>query len=255
MEAGHNFNTERTSALVSIHDVMPHNLNKIDHCLSQLRRNHIEHCYLLVVPGLAWDASSIAQLRGYVAEGHTLVAHGWVHKASNISTTFHRLHSLLISKDVAEHLSWSKPDTISNMRRSSTWFGDNQLPIPNFYVPPAWALGKLGMKELSKTGFRYVETTTGVFDLSQQKMYLLPLVGYEECSVLSSMALTVSNAFNRGLSAVFPDRTLRVAIHPDDFELGLSKSLQNILTRIKPVSIEQTIASIENSPLKVTCLK
>lgn len=249
------FGTERTKSLVSIHDVMPHNLSKIDYCLAQLKSNQIGHCYLLVVPGLEWDECSLARLRQYVAEGHTLVAHGWVHKAANISTTYHRLHSLLISKDVAEHLCWSKLETISNMQRSRSWFSDNQLPVPDFYVPPAWALGKLSMEDLMNTGFRYVETTTGVFDLTAQKKYLLPLVGYEARSLFNSMALRASNACNWGLSKFFRSRVLRVAIHPDDFELDLSKSLQNMLTQVRPSYIEQTIPSLGKAPSNATCLK
>lgn len=245
MEVRRIFGTERTKSLISIHDVMPHNLSKIDYCLSQLKRNHIEHCYLLVVPGLMWDECSITKLRYYVAQGHTLVAHGWIHKTLNICTTLHRFHSLLISKDVAEHLCWSKFEAISNMRRSRSWFAENRLPVPDLYVPPAWALGRLGMEDLVQTGFRYVETTTGVFDLCTQKRYLLPLVGYEGFSVFSLIALRVSNACNRGLNNLFRARALRVATHPDDFDLGLSKSLHKILTRVKPECIEQTLASLE----------
>lgn len=233
-------------SLVSIHDVMPHNLDKIDFCLEQLKFNGIDTCYLLVVPGLDWDEKSIARLRQYVADGHELAAHGWLHKAAEISSLYHRLHSVLMSRDVAEHLCWSRSEALSYMRSARDWFADKQLPVPDFYVPPAWALGDLTPYDLSKTGFNYVETTTGIFDLRSDRFYRLPLVGFEARTPFSAAALRITNVTNRVLKRLFLKRSLRVSIHPDDFDLLLSASLKDVLARLAPELIECTIDALDS---------
>ncbi len=229
-------------ALVSIHDVMPHNLDKIDYCLDQLKCYGISNCYLLVVPGLAWNNVTLQRLRQYVAVGNTLVAHGWIHKAGKIASPYHHLHSLLISRDVAEHLSISPSEQITLMRKSRIWFADNLLPEPDFYVPPAWALGRLDITDLNKIGFRYVETLSGIWDLGTSTFHYLPLVGFEADTLLRSVGVSLSNHANLATKRILQNRTLRVAIHPDDFKLRLSPSLRQLLPLVDPESLRSAIS-------------
>ncbi|MBX2885583.1 MAG: polysaccharide deacetylase family protein [Granulosicoccus sp.] len=225
-------------AIVSIHDVMPHNLDKIDDCLLQLERNHINSCYLLIVPGFDWDDKTLNRLKHYASEGHRLVAHGWVHRATKIDSLYHRLHSFILSRDVAEHLSLNTEDALALMCRSREWFSHNELPEPEYYVPPAWALGKLTVNDLVKTGFNYVESIRGIIDLQQHQLHTLPLVGFEVDSTIRSTGVFLFNSLNLATSCIFPARALRVAIHPDDFDLLLSKSLHKILADITAVSLD-----------------
>ena len=233
----------KVQALVSIHDVMPHNLDKIDNCLLQLQRNHITSCYLLVVPGLNWDDQTLNRLRHYVTEGHELVAHGWEHKAAKIDSLYHHLHSFIVSRDVAEHLSLNTADALALMCRSRAWFSRNGLPEPGYYVPPAWALGNLTINDLVETGFNYVESISGIIDLKKQQLHALPLMGFEADTTLRVAGVFLFNFLNLTASNIFPDRTLRVAIHPDDFDLQLSKSLHAVLTNTTAVSVESALPS------------
>lgn len=238
--------TKSIRAVVTLHDVMPNNLAKIDRCLRELEHHSLSPCYLLVVPGLNWNEKTIAKLRHYVSQGHVLVAHGWVHKAHKIHSLYHRLHSVIISRDVAEHLSLSQSERVTLMTKSRTWFKDNHLPIPNYYVPPAWALGRLRQSDLHNTGFTIVENISGMFDTNSQQFQYMPLVGFETDTTLRAISVRLFNALNLFVAQAFPSRRLRVAIHPDDFDLRLANSLNATLTRIRAENIDIALASPNN---------
>ena len=127
-------------ALVSIHDLMPQTMGRVDAILDWLDALQVPPVTLLVVPGKAWEAGHIERLRELADKGHQLAAHGWQHKTAP-RKLYHRLHSLILSRDVAEHLDLDSAGVLDLITRSGAWFAENGLPKPEFYVPPAWALG------------------------------------------------------------------------------------------------------------------
>ena len=99
-------------ALVSIHDVMPSTMDDVVDLLELCDQQGIVNVTLLVVPGLAWSPAQLTQLAAWYAEGRELAGHGWVHKCSRIKTLRHQLHSRVLSRDVAEHLSLSREEAM-----------------------------------------------------------------------------------------------------------------------------------------------
>ncbi|MDA1300151.1 MAG: polysaccharide deacetylase family protein [Proteobacteria bacterium] len=217
-------------AMVSIHDVMPDTLSRVEAIVARLPVPCRRNLTLLVVPGLEWQASQIDSLRRLERDGCILAGHGWTHRARTIKGPWHRLHALLISRNAAEHLALGRDEIIELIRRSRQWFESNGLVAPDLYVPPAWALGAVSRQDLTRLPYRYYETTSGIFDASKGRRLGLPLAGFEADNRLREGLLRISNVCNRLLSG--PERPLRIAIHPHDFEYRLGDRLTALLGQV-----------------------
>ncbi len=210
-------------ALVSIHDVMPATLERVQYFADQLVHVDIKNVSLLVVPGLDWSDKQIGILQDLEKQGFILSGHGWLHRTKNIRGWYHRLHSTLISRNVAEHLSLSESEIRKIMDACYSWFPDRDLIPPDLYVPPAWAMGKISNRALKATPFRYFENTAGFYDSTTNQQSNLPLLGFEADTLFRAGTLKLWNGINKFIA--YEKRPARISIHPFDHELLLSKSL------------------------------
>jgi len=217
------------AALVSIHDVMPETLPKVWAILRFLEALAVFPVTLLVVPGCQWSKHDIDQLRSLQAAGYELAGHGWRHRAKRIAAAWHRLHAGLISRNEAEQLSLSKEEIIHMITACYSWFSQSGLEPPVLYVPPAWAMGRLRKKELKFLPFRFHEMQTGVYDAACGRMVYLPVTGYMADTRFRVKALKITNLINQ---YVFPG-PLRIAIHPQDLNLGLAGDLKTHLGKFQ----------------------
>ncbi len=217
-------------AIISIHDVMPATLAKTQYIIDRLSPGCRTNLLLLVVPGQPWTTTGIAQLRRWEHEGLILTGHGWTHAARDINGWYHRLHSLLVSRRAAEHLSLTEQEIEALMCRNSDWFAEHGLRVPDYYVPPAWALGRVNGIALARTPFKYLETTSGIVNLATSEKRRLPLVGFEADTVSRQFALGAFNKLNEMASV--KRRPLRIAIHPFDFDYRLASQLSHVLERV-----------------------
>ena len=221
--------TNKQIVLISIHDVMPHNLNIINDILNKLKENYnIQYATLLVVPGLNWTNDQLKQLSQYTKNGHELAGHGWIHKAKNIKSLYHKCHSLLISRDVAEHLALSKKELFILLDNCYKWFASVNLPTPTLYVPPAWALGNFNKQDIKKCPFTSIETLTGIH--YNEKTIKTPLLGYEADTLFRQIMVTLSNNINKFI-AKLTKKPIRLSIHPNDFNLLLKEQLDKDLKK------------------------
>lgn len=220
----------KPAAIVSIHDVMPTTLSRVETCLCRLARHGIHSVDLLVVPGKSWRKDELDQLRCLESAGHQLAGHGWLHDIERYGSFAHRLHGRLISRRTAEHLALSPTQRAALMTRCRHWFETQGFMLPQLYVPPAWALGNRNtLRQASATGFRWIETLAGVHDLHTDRFLPLPLLGYEADNRFREYALTLSNHLS---GAIWRCRgPVRLGIHPDDFELRLGSSLDSLLVQ------------------------
>ena len=213
---------------ISIHDVAPHNLNDIKNIICTLENEFgINKICLLVIPGLNWNKQQIQSLQKWQNDGIEIAAHGWIHQAEKNKSFYHRIHSLVMSADSAEHLSKKRQDVYNMMKKSYSWFINNGFQKPLLYVPPAWALGKITKKDLNRMAFTYYECTTGM--IHNQKYYFLPLLGFEERTLIKASFRRFFNKFNYWIACF--TGLIRIAIHPNDFRLYMKEDITKYLSR------------------------
>jgi len=212
------------TALISIHDVMPETLPAVDVLLLALGQIPARAVTLLVVPGRAWQQSDIAWLHTQQGKGYSLAGHGWLHRCEKPQTLYHRMHSLLLSRNVAEQLSLPRAEIHQLMARCHRWFTDQGLRGPTLYVPPAWAMGDIDRPLLRTLPFKRYETLRGIYHADCDVFDPLPLTGYEADTSLRRLFLRGFNTFHRhrAANAGLP---LRIGIHPHDLENRLAADL------------------------------
>ena len=177
---------------------------------------------LLVVPGCGWPDLQIERLLRWQGRGHPVAAHGWSHRIERWGDLRHRVHGLLFSRRVAEHLELDATGIEALLQRSFRWFVDHQLGAPELYVPPAWALGRIERARLRSSPFRWFELFRGLYDSRDDRFVRLPLVGFEADRPLRVPLISAFNHVNRALL----QGRLRIAIHPDDLDLRMAEQLK-----------------------------
>lgn len=217
------------TAIVSIHDVMPETLGRVHRILSLLKQRGVPPPTLLVVPGKEWTPDLLRDLRRLAHEGHVLAGHGWNHKAiPRPRTPYHHLHSGLVSRNEAEHLSRPPEELAALIRRCHEWFPSVGLPAPELYVPPAWAMGSLPLSDLTSLPFRWYEVLRGFVDGKTGRVRWLPLAGFEADTTFRELSLRIWNGLNE-FSARRIWGPLRISIHPGDLDLLLAGSLEKMV--------------------------
>lgn len=211
-----------------MHDVMPETLSLVEDFLALCSSYTIPPMTLLVVPGCDWRDDQLDRLRELAGLGHELAAHGWLHRVGTPRGLYHRLHSILLSRNAAEHLALDGKGILALMRRSHSWFAEHDLPAPSLYVPPAWALGAVARDSLASLDFERIEVLRGVLELRTDYLHPLPLVGFEADSAFRAVSLRVWNSSQIGLARI-RQRALRIGVHPHDLNLRLGGRLRELL--------------------------
>jgi len=218
----------KTPALLSIHDVMPETLDRVEAMLAFCARREIRQVTLLVVPGRRWQPAQLARLRRLASRGYTMAAHGWHHRVAQFGGLYHRLHGALLSRRAGEHLALDGAGIVNLMHRSHAWFNVNGLPPPSLYVPPAWALGRLPDGAGQALPFAQVEVLRGIVNPATGRLHRLPLLGFEADSPWRAGSLRVWNFCQLRL-AHHTQSPVRIGLHPYDFELRLGDSVKRLL--------------------------
>lgn len=219
--------------LISIHDVMPETLDKVGEHIAALRAEGHEAFTLLVVPGRQWMHEDLARLARWQLEGLELAAHGWHHHAARLGGPYHWLHAALLSRRAAEHLGLSAAAISRLMADAAEWFTERGLSRPTTYVPPAWAVGRVGASQLRKLPYRRIEVTRGLLRPADRYVEPLPLVGFEADTAVREHFLRAWNR-RQQTRAQRGDQPLRIAIHPYDDELRLAGELNRLIRRHEP---------------------
>ncbi|MCG8391556.1 MAG: polysaccharide deacetylase family protein [Pseudomonadales bacterium] len=234
-------------ALVSIHDVMPETRPQVEAMLEKLALP-ASAVTLLVVPGRDWRHDDLAWLHKLQDAGHPLAGHGWSHRCQPPVTLYHRLHSALLSRDVAEHLSFSGDGIQRLVWDCYRWFLRHGLTPSPLYVPPAWALGALSQAQLAGLPFRYVETLTGVHDTHEQHFTRLPLLGFEADTAFRAWVLRLFNAINISQSRR-SGVPVRIGLHPHDFQLRLAGEIPPLIKAVtEAVTYPQVLTNVKTDP-------
>jgi predicted deacetylase len=219
------------TALVSIHDVMPSTLDRVERLVRLTERFGVRQLTLLVVPGVEWRKPDLVRLRRWQDAGYRLAGHGWRHRCDTIRGWRHRLHSWLISRHVAEHLELPPDRVVTLVNRCREWFDRQGFEPPGLYVPPAWALGNLSPNVIRSLPFSLIETLWGVIDVRRYETIRLPLIGFEADSLMRQLSLSCLNRVNRFVASRGAG-VLRLALHPRDLELRMGSSVYRHLALV-----------------------
>lgn len=214
---------------VSLHDVCPATLEATE-ALAHRVEEAGRRATLLVIPGAEWDGPTIERLRRLHARGHELAGHGWKHQVRRWGGLKHRLHGWLISNQAAEHLGEDTAGCERIIRRCHAWFGEQALPEPRLYVPPAWAMGPVSRDRLRRLPFSYYETLGGIHGAGDGRFTRLALAGFEADRPWRAQALRLSNAINRRRAG--SAQRLRIAVHPWDMDGPLRADLLRMLAPV-----------------------
>lgn len=211
---------------------MPHTLERVQQILDWLKVRDVPPVTLLVVPGREWSQGHIDTLRHFAQIGHPLAAHGWLHETKP-RKLYHRIHAALISRNVAEHLDLNSRGVLELLIRSKNWFNEQNLTPPDFYVPPAWALGPIKKSELIQAPYKKIETTRGLIRIKEKctSFEPLPLTGYEADTWLRESFLRWWNT-SQEKSAARKNKPLRISIHPDDLHLRVADQLEAQIEKV-----------------------
>jgi uncharacterized protein len=224
-------NTRQIRALVSVHDVMPETLPQVERILTLLDAEGIAPVTLLVVPGVGWSSEGVERLHGFQARGCELAGHGWVHRVERITGLAHRVHSRVISRNVAEHLALDEVGIHRLIARCHAWFVEQGLGEPALYCPPAWAMGPIPRSSLANLPFTRYEVFSGILSAQTGRMHPVPLTGYEADTAVRTLAIRIWNRLNRRRAA--HRGWIRIGIHPHDIDLRLAEDLRRDLRRFR----------------------
>jgi len=222
--------TDDRPAHLSMHDVAPETLDHVRVFLERLKEVGTGPCMLLVIPGKTWSPADVDQLRRWQGEGHLLAGHGWLHRISRYGGWFHRLHSLSLSRNVAEHLSLNAAGIQELILRCAEWFPAHGFEIPDHYVPPAWAMGAVSKEQLQQLPFRTYEYFHGVYDSERNQVVRCPLMGFEADTWLRATCCRMFNSFNMTFKP--GAGPLRISLHPHDLQLRLRNDLITVCQRV-----------------------
>jgi uncharacterized protein len=211
---------------ISIHDVMPETMEHTARLLEFLACHGVLSATLLVVPGRAWQPEQLEQLRAWQCAGCALAGHGWIHEVSQFGSWYHRLHGLLISRKVAEHLALDEDGIAELIQRNYAWFTRHDFPPPACYVPPAWAMGRIRRARLRELPFATYESLTGVYHARTDVFERQALAGFEADTAWRALALSASNRWQARRAG-----TLRICLHPHDLILRLAHTIPLILNK------------------------
>ena len=130
---------------------MPETLPAVSELLDRLAVHGWIKLTLLIVPGKVWQDSQIETFHQWQRANHELAGHGWCHRVDTrqLRGIRNRLHSLLISRNVAEHLTLDVAGILQLMKCCHRWFSQHGLIPPEYYAPPAWAMGAIKPQQWS----------------------------------------------------------------------------------------------------------
>lgn len=221
----------RLEALISIHDVAPEVMPQVEALCNMLKDAQAWPVTLLCIPNRDWSKEHIDQLRTWSKdEGCELAGHGWNHACEQIKGWRHKLHSITISRNVAEHFCYEQRELKHMIDQNFEWFQQHELPCPTLYVPPAWAAVALSPQMLRHLQFSAYETLSGVHTANLH--YRLPLAGFEADNSSRALLLRLFNRVNIAYARICR-LPIRISIHPHDAQLKLSAQLKATLLAVK----------------------
>jgi hypothetical protein len=212
----------RDFMVVSLHDVAPCNQQIANTIILELDRRGVKVCSLLVVPnyhhqGLSTENQQfVSWLRGFEADGHEIVIHGYFHERPCGSKENFRdkFFTRFYTQKEGEFYDLNYDEALHRIRAAQDQFHASGLR-PRGFVAPAWLLNKDSQRAARDAGLEYTTRLHKVCDLKGGDEFAAQSIVY---SVRRTWRRQISQICNATLFRYLEGKPLlRISIHPPDY--------------------------------------
>ena len=206
---------------MSVHDVAPATHEASAKIVSELARQGVAVCSLLVVPDYHHQGVSLENqefvrwLRKLEADGHEIVIHGYFHERVRRSNekVREKILTRFYTNDEGEFYDLSYEEALSRIARARDTFRAAGL-TPRGFIAPAWLLGTPAERAACDAEMEYTTRLTSVRDLRSGMDHRARTLVYSTRNEWRRLASLAWNAvLSRGLVAA---PLARISIHPPD---------------------------------------
>jgi predicted deacetylase len=228
--------------VVSLHDMAPSNREISQQIISELAKNGVDVCSLLIVPdyhhqGAATeDRQFVSWLQDLESRGHEVVIHGYFHQRPRQpnETLRKRLMTRSYTKDEGEFYDLDYAEALRRITAARDAFRKSGL-TPRGFIAPAWLLNAEGERAARDAEMEYTTRLRTIYDLRSGGDFPAWSLVY---SVRSDWRRSASLAWNAVLHLFVKERPLvRLSIHPPDYRYPAV--WQQILTLVREMAAER----------------
>lgn len=209
--------------VVSIHDVTPASLPRVEMILGELEKLRIHRTSLLVIPNyherlpVLEHPQFSEKLKALALNGHDIVLHGYLHKRKRRrgESFLKRMMTRVYTSDEGEFYDISEERAMKKILQGLSDLRSCGLN-PNGFIAPAWLLSAGGEAAARTLGLQFTNRLGSTVDLQQGTIVKSQSLVW---SVRSPWRITASIKWNRSLeSRLKPNPLMRLSIHPVDFD-------------------------------------
>ncbi len=209
--------------VVSIHDVTPATMPRVEMILAELDKLRIRRTSLLVIPNyherlpILEHPHFIEKMKALAVKGHDVVLHGYFHKRKRRrgESFLKRLMTRVYTSNEGEFYDISEERAMEKILQGLSDLRSCGLN-PNGFVAPAWLLSAGGESAARTLGLQFTNRLGSTLDLQQGTLIKSQSLVW---SVRSPLRVATSIKWNRNLEArLKPNPLMRMSIHPVDFD-------------------------------------
>jgi predicted deacetylase len=238
--------TERSTLVVSLHDVAPITREKIARIVDELAPLGVRCCSLLVVPNYHQRGSSVADpefvrwLRQLEAAGHEIVMHGYYHArpVSERENLRDRMITRVYTNREGEFYDLPYDEAFRRISQARDEFRNAGLK-PHGFIAPAWLLSSEAERAARDCELEYTTRLRTVRDLRHGHTYVSRSLVY---SVRTQLRRNLSRAWNAALFRRCKfSPLLRISVHPPD--LDYPRVWKQITRFVRAAAQERTVTT------------
>lgn len=212
-------------ALISIHDVTPRHFARLREIVAFLAEAGVGCRFSMFVVPNFWRQWPLAQfpdfvdwLRGCAADGVEMIQHGYCHRdESRHEGRVAQWKSRNLTAGEGEFLGLDEAQAKATLLRGKRELEQLLGQSIEGFVAPAWLYGEGARAALGELGFKFAENHWQVWSpVHRHTLCWSPVVSYAS---RSSYHVVTSLIWSRVAPLLLsPLRTLRLALHPHDFD-------------------------------------
>ncbi|MCD0448590.1 polysaccharide deacetylase family protein [Actinocorallia sp. API 0066] len=208
--------------VVSVHDVAPATADAAASWLADLDARGVPASLLVIPgefaggPGLADDPEFGRWLRALDAAGvHEVSLHGLTHTRQPGGAPWRQWANAVLARGAGEFSALNAVEAHTRLVAGLEIMGEAGLSVDGF-TPPGWLASPGTRLALSRLGFTYWTSQTGVHDLHRGRTLRMPALSHRPGGAGERLGARVMTRAARALGGA--RRSFRIALHPADLE-------------------------------------